>query len=68
VRKLREFEYPWPEGAVVILHSDGVTSHWNLDAYPGLARRHPMLVAGILYRDCLRGRDDATVIVVREAT
>jgi anti-sigma regulatory factor (Ser/Thr protein kinase) len=66
VRKIQEFSYPWPEGAIVVLHSDGVTSHWDLDAHPGLARRHPMLAAGVLYRDCLRGRDDATVVVVRE--
>jgi anti-sigma regulatory factor (Ser/Thr protein kinase) len=66
VRKIQEFSYPWPEGAIVVLHSDGVTSHWDLDAHPGLARRHPMLAAGVLYRDCLRGRDDATVLVVRE--
>jgi len=67
LRKIQEFSYPWPEGALVILHSDGVTSHWDLDAHPGLARRHPMLTAGVLYRDCLRVRDDATVLVVREA-
>ena len=64
---IQEFSYPWPEGAIVVLHSDGITSRWDLNAYPGLARCHPMLTAGVLYRDGLRGRDDAAVLVVREA-
>lgn len=67
VRKVAEFTYPWPERSLLVMHSDGIGSRWNLDAYPGLAVRHPALVAGVLYRDFARGRDDATVVVVREA-
>ena len=65
--KVREFEYPWPGGAVLVMHSDGLQSQWRLDAYPGLERSHPALVAGMLYRDHARGRDDVTVLAVREA-
>lgn len=67
VRRIDQFQYPWPPGALVVLHSDGIGTRWTLDAYPGLARRHPMLAAGTLYRDFVRGRDDATVVVVGEA-
>jgi anti-sigma regulatory factor (Ser/Thr protein kinase) len=67
VRKLREFQYPWPSGALLVLHSDGLVTHWSLDGYAGLTRRHPRLIAGVLYRDFKRGRDDATVVVLREA-
>ena len=66
-RRFQEFTYPWPAGATLVLHSDGLISHWTLDRHPGLAARHPMLVAGILYRDFRRGRDDTTVVVFREA-
>ena len=45
--------------------SDGIGTRWNLDAYPGLLEHHPMLLAAVLYRDFQRGRDDATVVVVR---
>ena len=45
------------------MHSDGLATRWSLDAYPGLQRRHPGLVAGVLYRDYSRGRDDVTVLV-----
>jgi anti-sigma regulatory factor (Ser/Thr protein kinase) len=67
VRRIQEFSYPWPRDATLVLHSDGLTSHWTFDRHPGLAARHPMLVAGILYRDFRRGRDDTSVVVLREA-
>ncbi len=54
-------------GLVVILHSDGIGTSWSLDRYPGLAARHPALIAAILYRDGTRGRDDATVLVLRRS-
>lgn len=67
VRRIQEFTYPWPANASLVLHSDGLTSRWTLDAYPGLRERHPMLMAALLYRDFRRGRDDATVVVMRDA-
>ncbi len=63
--KVQEFTYPCPSDALVLLHSDGLMTRWRLDAYPGLVMRHPSLVAAVLYRDFLRGRDDATVLATR---
>lgn len=67
VRKVQTFEYAWPPGAALILHSDGLGSQWDLGRYSGLSARHPALAAGVLYRDYRRERDDMTVIVVRDA-
>lgn len=64
-RKIGTFQYSWPANAIAVMHSDGLTSHWTLDRFPGLARRHPSLIAGVLYRDCARARDDVTVVVCR---
>jgi anti-sigma regulatory factor (Ser/Thr protein kinase) len=61
-RRIRAFEYPCAEGRL-IMHSDGLATSWRLDAYPGLARAHPLLLAGVLYRDHARNRDDTTVVV-----
>ena len=63
--RIREFEYPLPaeERSLLILHSDGIGSGWDLRKYPGLAGGHPTMTAAILYRDFFRGRDDATVLV-----
>jgi anti-sigma regulatory factor (Ser/Thr protein kinase) len=65
-RKIQEFVYPWWEDSLLVMHSDGLATHWNLDQYPGLASRHPSLIAGVLYRDFTRGRDDVTVVVAKK--
>jgi anti-sigma regulatory factor (Ser/Thr protein kinase) len=65
VRKLQAFDFAFPAGAMLVMHSDGVASHWTFDAYPGLPRHHPTVIAAVLYRDHARGRDDATVAVLR---
>jgi anti-sigma regulatory factor (Ser/Thr protein kinase) len=67
VPRIREFTQPWMHGSVLVMHSDGLKTHWNHSDYPGFTRRHPGLVAGILYRDFRRARDDATVIVARHS-
>jgi anti-sigma regulatory factor (Ser/Thr protein kinase) len=65
-RKIQEFVYPWSQDTVLVMHSDGLATHWNLDHYPGLTSRHPSLIAGVLYRDFARGRDDVTVVVAKK--
>lgn len=67
-RKIQEFAYDWPAGALLVMHSDGLSGRWDLARYPGLATRDPSVVAGVLYRDYSRGRDDSLVVVVRAAT
>ncbi len=65
--RIREFTYDFTGNPLLILHSDGLTSRWDLAAYPGLAAQHPSLIAGVLLRDQRRGRDDAAVVAVRPA-
>ena len=45
----REYSYQWDGQALIVMHSDGLMSHWSLDPYPGLRARHPAVVAGVLY-------------------
>lgn len=65
MRTVHEFTYPWTGASCLIMHSDGIRTRWQLGSYPGLAMHHPAIVAGTLYRDFARGRDDATIMVVR---
>lgn len=65
MRRVQEFDFSFPAGALLILHSDGLATHWTLADYPGLAGKHAGLIAGVLYRDHDRGRDDVTVVVLR---
>ena len=66
VRKIHEFTYPWHPEGLLILHSDGLGTQWRLDRYRGLSQKHPSLIAGVLYRDFNRTRDDVTVLVARQ--
>jgi anti-sigma regulatory factor (Ser/Thr protein kinase) len=64
-RKIEEYSYPWPPRSVLVMHSDGLASLRDLDPYAGLLERDPGIIAGVLYRDFSRRRDDVTVVVWR---
>ncbi len=66
MRKAQEFSFGWSDNSVLVMHSDGIGTRWDLKNYPGLVSRHPSVIAAVLYRDFARARDDATVLVVRE--
>jgi anti-sigma regulatory factor (Ser/Thr protein kinase) len=59
----QQFEYDWRPGSRVVMHSDGLSGRWSVDSYPGLTMKHPAIIAGALYRDFVRRRDDATIVV-----
>lgn len=65
-RRIQEFVHPWQPAAVLVMHSDGLTSRWPVSGLRSFADHEPDLLAALLYRDFRRGRDDATVVVVRE--
>lgn len=66
VSHIQEFTDRWRADAALVLHSDGLSSRWRLESYPGLLSQDPSVVAGVLYRDGNRGYDDITVVVLRE--
>ena len=65
MRKIQEFTYPLPPHGVLVMHSDGLATHWTPESYFGVWDRDPALTSGALYRDHTRGRDDCTVVVTR---
>ena len=65
MRTLTDLAYPWPAHGCLVLHSDGMASRWQLGAEAALLQCDPAVIAAWLLRDHLRGRDDATAVVVR---
>lgn len=61
---VREQRQEIPAGALVVMHTDGLSGRWSLRDYPGLRMRHPQVIAAVLFRDAQRPRDDATILVV----
>ena len=60
------FTYPWTADTTLVMHSDGLKNQWKPESFPGILRRDPALLAGLLYRDFARERDDSSVIVCRQ--
>jgi anti-sigma regulatory factor (Ser/Thr protein kinase)/serine/threonine protein phosphatase PrpC len=65
--RIQEFRSDWPNDAVLVLHSDGLNTKWDLSSYAGLVTRHPAVIGAALLRDFRRQRDDASVVVVKAA-
>ena len=65
--RIRELSYPITEATTVIFHSDGLSTTWQPERYPGLMQHPCAVIAGVLYRDCKRGRDDSMVVALRRS-
>lgn len=65
VRKVRAIDYVLPDHAVLVVHTDGIITRWDLKDVPELLACSPVMLAAHLIRNKFRGRDDATVVVVQ---
>ena len=65
MRRPESAQTAWPAHALVVMHSDGLESRWSPSALLPVLGRDPVLAAALLYRDHCRGRDDATIVVMR---
>jgi len=67
MERVQEFTYPWAPESILVMHSDGLMSRWDLGRYPGVSTKPASVIAALLYRDFTRGRDDVTVLVAKAA-
>jgi serine/threonine protein phosphatase PrpC len=58
-------EQPWPVDYVFVLHSDGISTHWDLKEFKGWESRPAAGIAQEILRVKSKPEDDATVAVVR---
>ena len=65
--RIQAFHFEWKPDSLLILHSDGLQTRWDLSNYAGLLSRHPAIIGALLLRDFRRQRDDASVVVVKAA-
>lgn len=65
IRTPRSFDYPWNPRSIVVLHSDGIGSNWDLQNLPGITRKSAFVIAGAIWRAARRRSDDATALVVK---
>jgi anti-sigma regulatory factor (Ser/Thr protein kinase) len=60
-------ERPWNVDSILVMHSDGLRSHWGWGEFPRLGSQSASAAAENLLQALARDQDDATVIVVRRA-
>jgi anti-sigma regulatory factor (Ser/Thr protein kinase) len=65
IRTPEETSTPWPPHALLVAFSDGIETRWKAETIMPVLGRDPTLAAALLARDHCRGRDDATVAVLR---
>jgi anti-sigma regulatory factor (Ser/Thr protein kinase) len=61
-------EHPWPPGYILVLHSDGLATHWSWKDFPGLTDLAAPAMAQELLRALAKETDDATVAVVKDVS
>jgi anti-sigma regulatory factor (Ser/Thr protein kinase) len=64
LHRTQQFEYSCGPGDRLVMHSDGMSARWSISDYAGLQPRHAAVIAGVLFRDHARERDDTTVLVM----
>ncbi len=57
------FSYPWREGSILVMHTDGVSPSWELTANERLLE--PEDAARLIMKKNCVGSDDATVLVAK---
>jgi anti-sigma regulatory factor (Ser/Thr protein kinase) len=67
MERLQQFTCPWNKDSILVMHSDGLATRWDLRNYPGIWPKPPSVIAAVLHRDFRRERDDVTVLVAKAA-
>jgi len=62
-RTLKDTTVPYLKHQIMIMHSDGLKTRWNLNDLTSVIKQPPGLIASSLYKDNIRGTDDATILV-----
>lgn len=57
----------WKPGWLLVLHTDGLRTHWQWGDFPGIEKEPAQVVAKKLMRELASGRDDATVLALKGA-
>jgi len=62
-RTLNNTVVPYQKHQIIIMHSDGLRTRWNLAELTSIIKQSPGIIASALYKDNVRGTDDATILV-----
>ncbi|MBZ4037601.1 SpoIIE family protein phosphatase [Flavobacterium sp. 17A] len=61
-RTLNNTIVPYKKHQIIIMHSDGLRTRWNLNDLSSIFKHSPGIIAAALYKENIRGTDDATIL------
>lgn len=56
----------WNKHDILVIHSDGLSSRWDLQKYPSVTTRDRSIIAAVLFKDFYRKTDDVTIAVISQ--
>lgn len=59
-------EHEWSDADIMVIYTDGITSHWEWKDFIYCADRPAQVIAGEMLRKLARTNDDATVAVIKK--
>jgi hypothetical protein len=62
---LNNQEIDWGRNKVLVLHSDGLKSRWDISKYPNITRHSATTIAAVIYITNTRRTDDSLVAVCK---
>lgn len=62
-RTLNNTIVPYHKHQIIVMHSDGLRTRWNLNDLTSVIKQNPGIIATSLFKDNIRGTDDATILV-----
>lgn len=62
-RTMKSTIVPYLKHQIIIMHSDGLRTRWNLNEMASIIKQKPGVIAASLFKDNIRGTDDATILV-----
>jgi anti-sigma regulatory factor (Ser/Thr protein kinase) len=65
MRRIQQFEYSYSPGDLLLMQSDGLTTHSKQALPASMQAENPLIIAPLIYSERVRGRDDATILVSR---
>ena len=58
-------EHKWDQNFIMVMHSDGLSSHWRWHDFPEIPEAPPNIIAQKMLNRLGKDNDDATVVVVK---
>lgn len=62
-RTLNNTIVPYKKHQIIVMHSDGLRTRWNLNDMTSILKQSSSILASSIYKENVRGNDDATILV-----